>query len=146
MIVAVAAEVQHPVLKGLRLGKRDRFVLLHAAPPGTEWWRVQADEDGRAAHEATLRAARKLWNLELVDINKYGGRNGRKVRLTPFGAALIEQYRRELELGISIRWDQRVDEAWASSRPVAAEQDAGAERRRIEMQALAARAGGTFTD
>lgn len=138
--------MQHPVLRGLRLGKRDRFVLLHAAPPGTDWWRIRADEKGRAAHEATLRAARKLWGLELVDINKYGGRNGRKVRLTPFGAALVERYRRELEMGIPIRWDQRVGEAWAASRPVAAEQDAADERRHLEMQALAARASGKLID
>jgi len=124
-------------LTGLRLGKREREVLLKAAPPSAkDGTKLVADVAARAERESTLRAVRRLFGVGLLAVGRaatsrtrtvtygYGGKYDTKwnyytraVWLSEFGEAIVGRCRAELESGRRIRWGDRVLEALRAVRP-----------------------------
>jgi hypothetical protein len=102
-------------LKGVRLGRRERELLLRAAPPGsaerpdaiTGMTHVIAHglENPRSESQSLFRAARRLHDLGLVEYAKQiRGERGVYIELTELGAAVVDRYRHELEFNDRIRW------------------------------------------
>lgn len=95
-------------LRGQRLGRRERDVLLRAAPPDAiEGAPVVAERATRAEAEATLRALRTLHRRGLVTYGR-GARGERTVWRSPLGGELVFQYGAEFASGDRVRWDMRV--------------------------------------
>ena len=111
-------------LSGLRLGRRERMVLLRASPAETgdsyhmaramdiagdtqqrRGWRDGSQQEwtvgSHSEQVATRRAAHKLETAGLVTI-RY--RCGLRVRLTFLGTAVVDDFRAALEGGGRIRW------------------------------------------
>jgi hypothetical protein len=109
----------------MRLGKRERAILLSIN--GDDWTPLEAWKPGQREGKATLsRAINKLIRLGLIEsdydyvwsarsskrrdkdgveqkYNIYYDRT-RKLKLTPLGAAVVEQFRNALASGKRIRW------------------------------------------
>ena len=117
-------------LQGVRLGNRERALLLVAPPPGSfenertitgglavrghNLGRVTGKpselivtENNRSARVAALRAAKRLDDLGLVEYrNQRRGERLAYIALTDLGAAVVDRYRDELNTGQRIRWAQ----------------------------------------
>jgi len=105
-------------LRGMRLGARERYLLLRAPAPGvlSGPFEVTADLKTRAEKESMLRAARKLNRAGLTEpwYMQSDRRNGQRcgftsdyvsaIKLTPLGAEVVKHYRRELTENKPIRW------------------------------------------
>ena len=98
-------------LAGVRLGKHERRILLDAPSPSRTAIPLVPAQPGRSASEAHRRALRKLDAVGLIDYwhrHQVSGRYlGNEVRRTPFGQAVIDRYRNEMENGLPIRWPRR---------------------------------------
>jgi hypothetical protein len=95
-------------LRGIRLGARERELLLRA-PPAREGASIfdmlALDDPSRTVRVAQARAARKLNDLGLLTYWKQRAFERRVyVALTPLGAEVIERYGDELRTGQRIRW------------------------------------------
>ncbi len=105
--VALAANLQAAQhMASVRLGRREREVLLGAAPYGTPTGaRAVPSGTPRASQEASLRAVRRLRALGLVDTNRENcGPYGRFVWRTALGEAVLAAHGDELRAGRPIRW------------------------------------------
>jgi hypothetical protein len=101
-------------LRGVRLGRRERELLLRAAPPGsgepgaiTGMTHVIAHglENPRSERQSLFRAARRLHDLGLVKYaNQRFADRGVYIELTELGAAVVDRYRLVLEANDRIRW------------------------------------------
>lgn len=112
-------------LRGVRLGERERDLLLIAPPPGSfecegtitggmpvlvSRSTLRARGVNRSAQVAMLRAARRLHDLGLVDYRtQRRGERRAYITLTDLGAAVVKRYRDELTNGQRIRWPRRED-------------------------------------
>jgi hypothetical protein len=121
-------------LHGIRLGKREREILLTAAAPDARRGTViLPDCHDHATRESALRAWRGLrskgllvydceWNRVETRARDSAGRPidsahiTAAARLSPLGAKIVDAYRRELEGGLRIRWDSRLDACVAAVR------------------------------
>ena len=121
-------------LWGVRLGHRERALLLVAPPPGSftdegsvaggmpvrgytlgravgQPTSLIVHENTRSARVAALRAAKRLHDLGLMDYRKQlRGERLAYVALTNLGAAVVEHYRGELSTGERIRWTEGLSE------------------------------------
>lgn len=102
---------QHLVqLRGLRLGHRERQLLLSAPPSdamiaGTTEGAYRIKESTRAAQVATHRAARKLADRGLVHLLHPLARElGVSIFRTDIGDAVVDVYADQLASGQRIRW------------------------------------------
>jgi hypothetical protein len=109
-------------LAGVRLGKNERSVLLVAADSGDRGAILEPAMRAHSDRESFLRAGRSLQRARLLTSQQghatlpaaAGGTRRAWVRrfwCTPFGAAIVERYRAELESGARIRWDERAADA-----------------------------------
>lgn len=102
----VAMEAKRRQLSGLRLGKRERDVLLGASRQ--EAYVVTAPGLSRAASAALRRAARTLRQAGLVEpaagTLESPGTGRATVSLTPFGRYMMAAFGRFLERGTAVRW------------------------------------------
>jgi hypothetical protein len=114
-------------LRGVRLGRTERRVLLQAAANGDDEATVIAPpEHSRAVREATLRAARKLRVRGLLRIayesaqaarmRSSGPHPLRAAMRSPLGEEIVKRFRKELESGQRIRWDERLIAAGRAAR------------------------------
>jgi hypothetical protein len=88
-------------LKGTRLGRHERRILLTAARPEEHPRRIAPENETRSAYEALQRARRKLEGAGLL---KGTDDNPIRVRLTPAGHAVRLALPKSLESGKPIRW------------------------------------------
>lgn len=88
-------------LKGTRLGRHERRILLIAAGPREHPKRIAREEETRSAYEALQRARRKLERAGLLEGTS---ESPIRVRLTPAGQALRLALPKLLESGNPIRW------------------------------------------
>ena len=125
----------HP-LRGVRLGKMERWLLLHAPGPDALFGLV-LDEPDAAVRDQLRRAACKLERVRLLEHERMQvyvrARDPRRERLvlhngrlwlrtdstrahavrrnvvwqSPFGFELVLRYRPQLATGTAIRWDRR---------------------------------------
>ncbi len=123
----------------VRLGRHERNILLHAPPADSVQGAIlDPSLKTHSDRETYLRAVRKLGRAGLI---RTGERHvakrttgkrldgsavdrvyaHRTMWLTPFGAQVIECYRRELEEGRAIRWMLRMDRARSGARRVGTE-------------------------
>ena len=119
------AEAGAKRLAGVKLGRRERRILLDAARaaegprdrPGTPVV-IVTDQPERAAREANRRAVRTLVGRGLIETgrNTAGPRIRRGVRLSPLGGAAVRLLRPDLESGRPIRWERHVAEIVALAR------------------------------
>ena len=119
------AEAAAQALHGVRLGRAERRVLLGAATT-TESKGALVAPTGlpRAERETALRAARKLYARQLIQISRTPlplGDAGRNYLLrvawrSPLGDAIVKQFGPELETGRRIRWDARLAAALRDAR------------------------------
>jgi hypothetical protein len=131
----VTAAAPHP-LRGVRLGKMERWLLLHA-PTHEALFGLVLDQPDRGVREQLGRAAVKLEHVGLVDRarmrvyvrardpraerlifqdnrfwlredpSRAHGVRRNVVWLTPFGLQIVLRYRPQLAGGAPIRWDPR---------------------------------------
>jgi hypothetical protein len=105
-----------PELRGVRLGRWERHLLLSAPPPGsgkpgTITGMFHVTGPTRAERQAKFRAARKLEDLGLVHYAKQlRAERGVYIELAPLGAVVVKRYRRELQEGRRIRWPREKGE------------------------------------
>jgi hypothetical protein len=85
-------------LRGIRLGKAERFVLLNAVGPAEEGVRLRGGNP--VADEVVRRAVRTLNRHGLAELRWHG------VRLTPLGALVVSVAREQLATGKRLRWDR----------------------------------------
>jgi hypothetical protein len=108
------------IVSGMRLGKRERYILLNA-PTSLERPRyLPPQDDTEAARVAHLRAKARLKDLGLIDdfqswyreIDRKEGRlhygSNNFIQLTPFGTELRMLISDELATGTQIRWPRIV--------------------------------------
>jgi hypothetical protein len=88
-------------LKGTRLGRHERRILLSAAGSEEHPKRIAPENETRAAYEALQRARRKLQRAGLL---RGTDDNPIRVRLTPAGQAVRLALSKLLESGKPIRW------------------------------------------
>ena len=118
----------------VRLGRHERNILLHAPPADSQQGAIlDPSLKTHSDRETYLRAVRKLCHAGLVHTGqrrvamRTAGRRldgsavdrvyaHRTMWLTPFGAQVIECYRRELEEGRAIRWALHTDRARIAAR------------------------------
>ena len=91
-------------LKGTRLGRHERRILLEAAPPEAHPKRIAPEDESRSSYEALQRARRKLHGAGLLEVTTEAPV---RIRLTPAGQALLSTLRKPLEAGKPIRWTPR---------------------------------------
>jgi hypothetical protein len=98
-------------LRGVRLGRWERHLLLTAPPPGSQEREnaitglMHVTGPTRSERQAMFRAARKLKDLGLVlYMKQLADVRGVYIELTPLGAEVVERYERELTGGRRIRW------------------------------------------
>jgi hypothetical protein len=125
-------------LRGKRLGKHERRLLLEAPP---NWrhaaWRLEPPAPGRSADESRRRARRRLHKMGLLHRTglivrtDWGTRYATGVYLTALGAAVQQVCGPQLESGRPIRWAQHA-EAIAAAWPRYREQEAAREQREEE--------------
>ncbi len=110
-------------LKGLKLGRLERRILLCASPPYEKPTTDLTRSETRSAKESWLRAVRKLVRYGLIgksfielDKKPWEGRGDNIVAavcLTVLGEAVVTALRPELEAGTPLRWDTRIGEVRA---------------------------------
>jgi hypothetical protein len=121
----ICATSSYSHLVRVRLGKQERALLLGAN--GDDWTPLEAWKPGQREGKATLsRSISKLIRLKLIE-SDYGFAQGKRsttrrdkdgveqnyyiyydrtrmLKLTPLGAAVVEQFRNALASGKRIRW------------------------------------------
>ncbi|MGD2123400.1 MAG: hypothetical protein PVJ76_16730 [Gemmatimonadota bacterium] len=88
-------------LKGTRLGRHERRILLSSAGPDEHPKRIAQEAETRSAYEALQRARRKLEGAGLIEVTE---ETPVRIRLSPAGHALRQEIREYLEDGKPIRW------------------------------------------
>jgi hypothetical protein len=99
---------QH-LVRGLRLGRRERQILVVAMGSGLTWAMLTVGATESSA-SALRRAARRLADAGLVSVrlktapHTTGSARYQAVMLTELGRAVVEQFEAELRAGRRIRW------------------------------------------
>jgi hypothetical protein len=114
-------------MKGIRLGKCERWILLEAPNPDEEPRWITQGYEGRYPHyeqwpQIVNRAIKKLAGIGLIEVHKkYFGNDEvindcffdvnhgfwcNHIRLTPKGKAVVDAARTELEESKPIRWNK----------------------------------------
>jgi hypothetical protein len=103
MLSAVPTSNALAQLRGVRLGKRERGILLAASPPAS--WSVLRSPRHRSRSDkmAWQRAARRLRDLGLIELEQHK-RYGQLLQRTKLGQKVVERYREQLDLDLPIRW------------------------------------------
>jgi hypothetical protein len=90
-------------LKGTRLGRHERRILLSAAGPEQHPKRIAPEAESRSAYEALQRARRKLEGARIIEVTE---ETPVRVRLSPAGQAVRQELRGHFEAGKPVRWTQ----------------------------------------
>jgi hypothetical protein len=99
-------------LKGTRLGRHERRILLSATGPEEHPKRIAPESETRSAYEALQRARRKLDGAGLIEATE---ETPIRIRLSPAGRALLLELQNHLEVGKPLRWTPERLEAIAEA-------------------------------